>query len=85
MKYINYTVLSSISEKQTNVMIAKRTCPTSWLLTRVYIYKEFAWEDQSKKQYCICQIELVMLNSSILSSYGTATKVNMPFELLVYP
>ena len=85
MKYINYTVLSFINEKQINLMIAKRICPTSWLLTRVYVYKEFAWEDQSEKQYYICQIELVMLNGSILSSYRTAAKVNMPFKLLVYP
>ena len=51
-----------------------------------FIYvNNFAWEDQSKNQYYICQIELVMLNSSILSSYRMATKVNMPFELLMYP
>ena len=51
-----------------------------------YIYKEFAWEDQSKNSTTyICQIELVMLNSSMLSNYRTAAKVNMPLKLLVYP
>ena len=41
----------------------------------VYIYyiyiKNYAWEDQSKLQYYICHIELLVPNSSILSNYST--------------
>ena len=41
----------------------------------MYIYiKNFAWEDQSKKQYFMCHIELLVPNSSILGSYRTGNR-----------